>query len=600
MRRTLLYVWIFALVAGLALPVGGSASAAEMPVFRVAASAESIAPGGKVTVKVSASGLPETSAYELRLKVQPAAGGQTAGLTLQSERNLLQRNGFSAKTRSGDAVTFAYALQGGQQAVTGDADLASFTFSGTGTGQARITLTAVQLLDADLAATTYESGASVQVSVSDGTATPTPTPTGSPTPTPTGSPAPTPTGSPTPTPLAGRGSSASPSVIRLTAAAPDADGTAVAAVPADRFAQALAEAPGGTVRIAVDPGASAASVAVDLPLAELRGAGGPARIEIDAGLATIAFDPARLLSLAGEEASNLRVSMRRVDVATLPAAASASIGDQPVYDFALTADERPIGPFGDGWPVTVSLPYTPDPGESEASIVAYFVEEDGRREIVKRTAYDSATGRVSFKPRHLSLYAVGEAPSLTFADLDRVPWAQSGIEALAARGIVSGVGADRFAPDRPVTRAEFVAMLTGALDARDGTSIGVFTDVKADAWYAGAVSAAAELGIARGRPDGSFGIRDEISRQDMAVMMERALRLAGVRTGDDDEATPTGNPSAFAFADSDAIAPYARDAVDALHAAGILTGVGGDRIAPAKPATRAQAAVMLYRLYRLL
>ncbi|MFD2329890.1 S-layer homology domain-containing protein [Cohnella sp. GCM10020058] len=612
MKRTLLYLWMISFIAGLAIPAGGSALAAGPPVFRISASAESILPNGQVTVKVSASGLPATSAYELRLTVAPIGTGQTAALTLLSERNLLPQSGFSAQSRSGDRLTFAYALQGGQPAVTGDADLASFTFSGTAAGQARITLTAVQLMDASLAATTHEAGGSVLVSVSDGTATPTPAPTGSPTAGPSSS------GGPAATPSAGPGSSASPAptpsaassplptptpapaVIRLAAAEPDASGSSVVSVPAGRLAQAFADARGGTLRIVVEPSPEAAAIAVDLPLAQLREGTTPARIEIDAGLAAIAFDTSRLLALIGPDAGTLRFFANRVDTAGLPAAAREQLAGRPVYDFALTADGERIGAFGAGQPVTVSLPYAPMPGEAEDRIVAYFVGDDGRLEVVKHTAYDPAAGRLTFKPKHFSLYAVAEAPAIAFSDLERVPWAQPGIEALAARGMLSGVGADRFAPDRPVTRAEFVAMLMGVLDLSAYTTAGTFTDVKPDAWYAGAVSVASELGIALGRPDGSFGVRGEISRQDMAVMMARALRLNGVRTGDRDEALPTGTSTALGFADRAEISPYARDAVGTLQAVGILTGVGGGRIAPAESATRAQAAVMLYRLYGLL
>ncbi|SFB39323.1 S-layer homology domain-containing protein [Cohnella sp. OV330] len=612
MKRTMLYLWIFALAAGLAIPAGGSASAAATPSFKVVASTHSIKPNEQLTVKVTATGLPETSAYEIRLAVRTSDGG-AASLTPQSQRNLLPGAGFSARATDGDVLKFAYALQGGQSPASGDAELASFAFKGAGAGQVRISLESVQLMDANLAASTYEGGSSVLVTVSDGSSPSSPTPSASPTagpsdgtPTPTtpspapATPSPSPTASPSAGPSASPGPTPAPVVIDL-AAEPDADGVAVARPPAERLREALTSARGGTLRIAVRSTAAAGTLAVDLPLAELRGSDLPARIEIDAGEAKLAFDPALLFALTGTDTSSLRVGAGRADNAAIPEAAKARIGGRPVYDLILTADGKSLGSLGDGRPVTVSLPYTAKPDEAPERLVVCFVAEDGSLGVVKHGAYDAASGQISFKPTHFSLFAIVQAPA-AFTDLARVPWAQPGIEALAARGLASGVGESMFAPDRHVTRAEFVALLMNVLaPASRGPEIApAFSDVKPGAWYAGAVSAAAELDIARGRPDGSFGIRDEISRQDMAVMMERALRLAGVRTGADDEAAPTGSLSALAFADSDAIAPYARDAVDALHAAGILTGVGGSRIAPAETATRAQAAVMLYRLYRLL
>lgn len=613
MKRTTLYLWIIALVAGLALPAGGSASAAGTPAFKVVASTTSLMPGGEVTVKVVAGGLPETSAYELRLAVRPSDGG-TGSLTLKSQRNLLPGAGFSAHEKTGDTLTFAYALQGGQAPVSGDAELAIFTFQGTRVGKTRISLEAVKLLDASLAAATFEGDSSVLIGVSDGSGpsspTPVPTSTTGPTAGPTDGPLPSATPTPTPGSSAGPGASAShrptptPVVIEL-AAEPNAAGDAIVQPTADQLQAALASASGGTLRIAIHGsgtvGAAALGMAaVDLPLAALRSSDLPASIEIDAGQAKIAFDPARLLALAGDSASSLRIGVGHADVSKLPEAVAAQIGDRPIYDFILTADGKRLESFGAGRPVTVSVPYAPKSGEAPERLVACFVGTDGRLEVVRHGAYDAAAGLIAFRPAHFSMYAIVEAP-VAFADLSRVPWAQAGIEALAARGIASGVGEGKFAPDRHVTRAEFVALLMNVLGASstESASAPAFADVRSDAWYAEAVLAAAKLGIALGRPDGSFGARDEISRQDIAVLMERAIRLAGggIEGLASAIASPVVSPPASPIADRAAIAPYARDAVDALYAAGILTGVGGGRIAPAETATRAEAAVMLYRLY---
>ncbi|MNN99867.1 Endo-1,4-beta-xylanase A precursor [compost metagenome] len=53
-----------------------------------------------------------------------------------------------------------------------------------------------------------------------------------------------------------------------------------------------------------------------------------------------------------------------------------------------------------------------------------------------------------------------------------------------------------------------------------------------------------------------------------------------------------------AFADEQELAGYAREAVRFLKQTGIADGVGDGRFAPYEASSRAQAAVMIYRLYQ--
>lgn len=77
-------------------------------------------------------------------------------------------------------------------------------------------------------------------------------------------------------------------------------------------------------------------------------------------------------------------------------------------------------------------------------------------------------------------------------------------------------------------------------------------------------------------------------------MIYRAMDAAGILP-----AAAGSQASAGGFADSDAIAAYARDAVQALADAKLLQGDGG-KFHPKEPITRAETAVLVYRLYNLL
>jgi len=192
---------------------------------------------------------------------------------------------------------------------------------------------------------------------------------------------------------------------------------------------------------------------------------------------------------------------------------------------------------------------------------------------------------VTFKPIHLSKYTVTYV-GVTFSDVTQ-GWAKEAVEALAARGIVKGVGADKFNPTDQITRAEFVSMLMNMLQLTEVTSTSSFTDVKPGAWYEANIATAAKLGIVNGKPDGSFGVHEKITREDMAVILYKAiqykqLELTSQRIG--------------GFIDEDSIAGYAKEAVGAMYAAGIINGVGNVEFAPKNHATRAEAAVIMYRV----
>ncbi len=88
------------------------------------------------------------------------------------------------------------------------------------------------------------------------------------------------------------------------------------------------------------------------------------------------------------------------------------------------------------------------------------------------------------------------------------------------RPYVKGTAAGRFSPSDFLTRAEAAALLCGILaDPEPGDLTASFPDVPADAWYCDSVLTLASLGVVGGRPDGTFGPGDWVSRAEFAVMV---------------------------------------------------------------------------------
>ncbi|MDO5398387.1 MAG: S-layer homology domain-containing protein, partial [bacterium] len=178
-----------------------------------------------------------------------------------------------------------------------------------------------------------------------------------------------------------------------------------------------------------------------------------------------------------------------------------------------------------------------------------------------------------------------------FSDISNVVWAQKAIVAMSAVGIINGKSETQFCPDDNITRAEFVKLLIGMLKYAGKIDIGgaecSFNDVAADAWYYEAVAAAVSNGIVTGMSETEFAPDANITRQDMAVMLSRAVKAAKLATADGAE---------LIFNDEAEIAGYAADAVNQMTKAGIINGFEDGCFLPEANATRAQAAVMLYRL----
>ena len=104
---------------------------------------------------------------------------------------------------------------------------------------------------------------------------------------------------------------------------------------------------------------------------------------------------------------------------------------------------------------------------------------------------------------------------------------KSVIEALASRGIISGMGDAAFAPDKTMTRAEFASIVVRSLGLipQSGT---VFTDIPSSAWHAGYISTAASYGIVSGVGNGRYDPEGTITRQEAAVMVAGAAKLCGM------------------------------------------------------------------------
>lgn len=246
-------------------------------------------------------------------------------------------------------------------------------------------------------------------------------------------------------------------------------------------------------------------------------------------------------------------------------------------------------------PLRIAFPVPPSAKDAAASgkLDVYRYEEETKIWEAMGGTYDAATNTIIFTTDRLSKYALMEKtapPIKTFVDI-KGHWAQSDIELMASLGIVRGISEDSFAPEMPVNRAQFAAFLIRSLDIEEVTPVTPhFEDVQPDAWYYGAVEGAYAAGLIKGYEDGTFRPEHEISREEMAALIARALKNAGQEVVVDDVDAVLAR-----FVDANEISSWAKEEAAQAVASGIIIGRNG-LFAPKDNATRAEAVVVVKRM----
>lgn len=182
-----------------------------------------------------------------------------------------------------------------------------------------------------------------------------------------------------------------------------------------------------------------------------------------------------------------------------------------------------------------------------------------------------------------------------FADVSPDCWYFEEMDRAVSLGLLKGQGDYVYAPQELLTRGTFATLLYRAVEAQ-GIDCEVFdqqlpfTDLLQDAWYFDAVSWAADRGILLGYPDGTVRPEEEITREQMCVMLCRLLEHLG-------QELPEAEPN---FIDAGKISTWAYASVGSICAMELMRGNGNGTFAPKATATRAEATAVLLRLYEYL
>lgn len=231
-----------------------------------------------------------------------------------------------------------------------------------------------------------------------------------------------------------------------------------------------------------------------------------------------------------------------------------------------------------GSPGIDQLTFVPQPGYQGTAVISYTGYGAGGDQVSGTVEISVSNGGGS----------VTIPTGSSFSDMAGYSWASEAVEYLSQTGVVNGIGSGRFGPEQTIQRCDFTLMLCRGFrfNMVGGNS---FPDIPAGSYYGSAVTTAKSLGIVTGS-NGLFMPTSALSRQDAMLMLKRAMVAAGW-------SVPSGAEGSLSrFSDGAQVSGYARDAVASMVQMGVVTGDGANRLKPWEPISRAEMAVILYRV----
>lgn len=108
-----------------------------------------------------------------------------------------------------------------------------------------------------------------------------------------------------------------------------------------------------------------------------------------------------------------------------------------------------------------------------------------------------------------------------FADVVNGKWFNKAVSTMAKLGIVKGRSAESFAPDAPITRAEFAA-ICARFNTKPTNTSNSFSDISGH-WAEAEIERAVAFGWIAGHPDGTFRPDTYITRAEAMTMINRVL-----------------------------------------------------------------------------
>ena len=199
--------------------------------------------------------------------------------------------------------------------------------------------------------------------------------------------------------------------------------------------------------------------------------------------------------------------------------------------------------------------------------------------------------------RGVGCWALGQEPEsvwqayygwlkgLSFSDTE-YHWAGGVIERVKDAGLIAGLPNGSYAPDRPMTRGESIALTCRMAGIQPVAAKNLPPDAQGH-WSANYLAGALRAGLITGLPDGSLRPDAAVSRAEMAVLLSKVLHLPD-----------TVDKQQKSFPDV-SVYHWASRAILTLAVHEVIGGTPDGSYLPERPLTRAEAAQIVYNTFPL-
>lgn len=174
-----------------------------------------------------------------------------------------------------------------------------------------------------------------------------------------------------------------------------------------------------------------------------------------------------------------------------------------------------------------------------------------------------------------------------YIDVTKDDWFYDAIKYVTDESIMNGTGDNKYSPYLDTTRGMIVTILYRLEGNPVIKEMSTFTDVEENKWYTDAISWGEKHGIILGYGDGTFGVFDNITREQLSAIMYRYANYKNYNTQTEDYEIP--------YNGRDEISEYAVIPMTWACKISLIQGIGNNELSPKTGATRAQVATVLTR-----
>lgn len=180
-----------------------------------------------------------------------------------------------------------------------------------------------------------------------------------------------------------------------------------------------------------------------------------------------------------------------------------------------------------------------------------------------------------------------------FIDVDVTHKSYEAIAFAYISGLMAGTSDNTFEPDTNLSRA-MVARILHTMVGNPEAAASNFDDVKRNFWYTQAIDWASGYKIISGNGKGQFMPNDDVTHEQLAVMLYHFARATGLNVTDVEPID-----LATSYYDGNTTSSWAKTAVQWACATGVLTDDGYSNLLPIAPATRAEVAeaILAFMMY---